>query len=140
MRAREEVGTGPLVGFQVLSRASMGPIACDPGSLNWTGGELCKAEATSAQAIESVLVRAGSKEEARSLVEGGGYVVHSVGPGRPVIEPGQQIYNLMEAATVLRVSSSTITKLMAAGKLPKAPNGDPRFTRQRLLEAAEVGL
>lgn len=86
-------------------------------------------------------VDAETPEAAKALLEGPGILIHSIGPGCPILDPHQYTFTREEAAAWLRAkatydtASSLVDKMMADGDLPKAQNGRPLFTRPMLERA-----
>jgi hypothetical protein len=56
----------------------------------------------------------------------------NVSGGRPLVDWSRGTFNTEESAEYLRCSPSKISELMATGKLPKARDGRPIFTRRIL--------
>ncbi len=88
---------------------------------------------------QSIFVVAETQGQAIYLVREMGLdiEVSSAGPGVPVLDPAQEIFGRDSAAAFLGYETSGIDTMMADGRLPKARDGKPRFTRRMLLATVD---
>lgn len=124
--------------FQVLYRVPLPPTSvADMSAQSAVTWPAAGPDPSVCAPLHSILVRAETEGEALDLVQRGNVAVHSIGPGRPVLDWEQEIWNREEAAVWMHGHASKVDALMAKGFLPKAKNGHPLFTRGQLLAAIE---
>ena len=93
--------------------------------------------------VKSIEVQAPTSESAKARVENHLMTVVSVGPGIPVFNWDQKIFNREEAAFYLRISAGELSNRVAEGKIAMCKDGKPLFRRQdldRYLETIHQGV
>lgn len=93
-------------------------------------------EASSTWKLQVIEIPAETLNEARFVLEEDPDVkIVSVSTGRPHWDclKDCQIFDLQKAAAYSGLEYSTMSKKVSSGELPKAANGDPRFTLRRIL-------
>jgi hypothetical protein len=79
--------------------------------------------------IWSILVEAGTEEEAKTAVEADPeLMVVTVCRGRPLIDWNQPTYSRDEAAVVFKCTTSKISQMETSGELPMSRTGKTIFT------------
>lgn len=89
--------------------------------------------------LQSMYVDAETPNNARFILEQDPDVhVVSIGPGRPLMDPNQQVFDRQSASALLGVEVSTFDGWLGKGKIASDKNGINRFTRHRVLELARA--
>lgn len=86
------------------------------------------------------IVQADLERNARSLFSGERFVVLECRDLGAVLHPGQFWFRAEEAAAYLGIKVSKLYELMGEGRLKRAKNGDPLFSREQLDRVAAEGM
>lgn len=119
--------------FQVLYREQRSLTMAEASA---SGAKLANGDAVAPVGpIHSLIIRARDEKEVRDTLND--FKILSISKPRVVIAPEQSVFTLEEAAAFTQYSADQIGRFMGKGKLPKAREGHPRFTRRMLEQLIE---